>query len=176
MQRPSVFRSVVLAVVGVLYAVAAGIMFWPTRGLAAQVFAYCGQAPLDARPGWTGADATALLIACGPAGQEAYREMATYDIAFPLLTAGVLALFTLGARRPSGRGWLLLLPIALYLLADYAENVVIWILLVVGQRLTPAVALVGGSATTLKWSALALSVAVLIGVVVRAQVRRGRDR
>ncbi len=152
-------RRVVVSLL--LYAVAAAVMFAPWPGLVAAVDRSCGQPPLDVRGGWTAAEARALLAACGETGRAAYLHLQLADLVYPGVTALALALSArwlwarLGRARPGwvrlgASGWLIAAPALLAGLLDYAENVVIWSLLVRWPGSPGMLAEVGGAVTSAK--------------------------
>lgn len=132
---------------------------------------------LDVLPGYTPEDAYSRLEAYGPEGRRVYAvvEM-TVDVAFPIVTALLLSLFTLFAlgcafpRRRALRA-LALVPLGT-LVADLAENAaILGLLFAYPSRIEP-LARLSSLLTTAKWSLVVSSVAVALGVACCALARR----
>jgi hypothetical protein len=164
-----------LVIVGLLaYAATAAVMFAPWPGLVAAVEQACGATALDVRAGWTATEAHDLLAACGPAGRAAYERLQWADAVYPGVTAVALVLTSrwLWARL-GRRGWLIAVPAALAGLLDYAENVIVWNLLLRWPGSPGALADAGGAVTTAKrWVAsLAFVIALTLALAVAGRRR-----
>lgn len=156
-----------LVVVSLLaYAVAAPVMFAPWPGLVAAVEQACGAPALDVRGSWTASEAQALLTACGTAGRAAYLRLQWADTVYPGVTALALALATrwLWARL-GRRGWLIAAPALVAGALDYAENAVVWSLLLRWPDMPQPLAEIGGTVTTAKRVVATLAFVIPLGLV-----------
>ena len=106
------------------------------------------------------------LTACGTAGRAAYLRLQWADTVYPGVTALALALATrwLWARL-GRRGWLIAAPALVAGVLDYAENAVVWSLLLRWPDMPQLLAEIGGPVTTAKRVVATLAFAIPLGLV-----------
>jgi hypothetical protein len=140
-----------------------------------------GASPLDLRFGYSPDTAYALMRAYGAEGRRAYlwTEL-TADLLYPVAYAlflGICLAYVLERVRPASTlaRRAPLIPFAA-LVADYAENVGIIVLLARYPERSDTVARVASAITGVKWVFFASAVALLAVGLGTLVVVRGRDR
>lgn len=165
-------------IVTALYAISSLLMFgllMPT------LLATCGTQPLDTLPGWTRKVAQQLAAECGAAGLQAYQQVATLDLIYPLTLALFVGswIYWCGQRLNLSR-WVLvvlLIPTIVNMVSDYLENMAVWAVIRSGGAAPGALLDVGGTFTAIKTASGALSftvVAVLAIFVLFVTLRGAR--
>jgi hypothetical protein len=160
----------------------AGLLFlWPGRFSLAAVADACGMAAPDVvfapSAEWT----LGFIAACGQSGLASYRDLQLVDLLYPAigaLFAAALLVWLSGRVAPSVSA-LAAVPLAAGL-ADYAENVCAWTLLVAPDpgRTSAASALQFASGTkhVLSWATWVLVLVLLVMAAVGAWRGRGIAR
>lgn len=141
----------------------------------------CGEAPLDVRTRTSAEEVHEFLVACGPNGREAYRDLQRADLLYPLLvglfltSTLALVLRRLAPRRPQivRLAWLGLLVTAL----DHLENLFARQALAAFPEPSSTDALLGLASlakTSVSWLVWSLLLAALLALAARRLVVRSR--
>ena len=164
--RPRVMAGIALAV---FVCIALFQLPWsPAAG--AHFVALTGAAPFDERPaGYTLSGVLAAFRELGPQGLFDYECYRALDAVFPWLLCGLVAavMLRLDAARATMWPWLAAL-------ADTAENVLQFRILLTRDDLSPELVQWASAATQVKFVLYALMLAMLLAVGARTLWRRHR--